>query len=55
VNTITWRQQQEKWSLFEILKKAIWKENKLKIEYQRADGKTNVYVVKPLGLVAKGS
>ncbi|MEH7356614.1 YafY family protein [Neobacillus drentensis] len=55
VDTSTWRMRKEKMAAFEVLKNAIWKENKLKIEYQRADGKTNEVVVKPLGLVAKGS
>jgi predicted DNA-binding transcriptional regulator YafY len=40
---------------FEVLKNAIWKENKLKIVYQRADGKTDDRIVEPLGLVAKGN
>ncbi|WP_174615299.1 helix-turn-helix transcriptional regulator [Virgibacillus ihumii] len=55
VDMSTWRKQKEKIMSFEVLKDAIWKENKLKIEYQRADGKTNERVVRPLGLVAKGS
>ncbi|WHY77140.1 YafY family protein [Neobacillus sp. WH10] len=55
VDTSTWRMRKEKMAAFEVLKNAIWKENKLKIEYQRADGITNEVVVKPLGLVAKGS
>lgn len=55
VDTSTWRMRKEKMVAFEVLKNAIWKENKLKIEYQRADGITNEVVVKPLGLVAKGS
>jgi predicted DNA-binding transcriptional regulator YafY len=40
---------------FEVLKNAIWKENKLKIVSQRADGKTDDRIVEPLGLVAKGN
>ncbi|SFP68152.1 helix-turn-helix transcriptional regulator [Salibacterium halotolerans] len=55
VDVSTWRQRKETMVSFEILKKAIWHENKLKIEYQRVDGETNERVVKPLGLVAKGS
>ena len=55
VDTSTWRKRKEKMVTFDVLKNAIWEENKLKIEYQRADGKTNEVVVKPLGLVAKGS
>lgn len=55
VDTSTWRRQKEKIVTFEILKNAIWKEKKLKIEYQRADGKLTDRIVGPLGLVAKGS
>ncbi|MFZ4452445.1 helix-turn-helix transcriptional regulator [Salibacterium aidingense] len=55
VDTSAWREQKERIVSFETLKKSIWEENKLNIAYQRADGKTNERVVKPLGLVAKGS
>ncbi|MGY4690035.1 helix-turn-helix transcriptional regulator [Salibacterium sp. K-3] len=55
VDMTTWFEQKEKMVAFEVLKKAIWNEHKLQIEYQRADGKTNERVIKPLGLVAKGS
>ncbi len=55
VDTSAWRKGKEKIETFEVLKNAIWKQNKLKIEYQRADGTTSDRVVKPLGLVAKGS
>jgi predicted DNA-binding transcriptional regulator YafY len=55
VDMSTWRKQKENIVTFEVLKNAIWKEKKLKIKYQRADGITNERVVKPLGLVAKGS
>ncbi|WP_338752704.1 YafY family protein [Bacillus sp. FJAT-52991] len=55
IDTSTWRERKEKMVTFDVLKNAIWKENKLKIEYQRADGITNSRIVKPLGLVAKGS
>lgn len=55
IDTSTWRQRKEKMDAFEVLKIAIWNENKLKIEYQSADGKTSERIVNPLGLVAKGS
>lgn len=55
VDTSTWRQHKEKMAAFETLKSAIWKEYKLQIEYKRIDGQINTYLVKPLGLVAKGS
>jgi predicted DNA-binding transcriptional regulator YafY len=54
IDTRSWRRQEEKTASFEILKQAIWKENKLKIVYQRADRKTDERIVAPLGLVAKG-
>ncbi|MCM3239475.1 YafY family transcriptional regulator [Heyndrickxia oleronia] len=55
IDTSTWRERKEKMVTFEVLKKAIWEENKLLIEYERADGITNERIVHPLGLVAKGS
>ncbi|MBW8350972.1 YafY family transcriptional regulator [Bacillus sp. IITD106] len=54
IDTASWRKRKEKTASFEILKKAIWKDHKIKIVYKRADGKTNERIVKPLGLVAKG-
>jgi predicted DNA-binding transcriptional regulator YafY len=54
IDTRSWRRQKEKAASFEILKQAIWKENRLKISYQRADGETADRLVAPLGLVAKG-
>lgn len=55
IDTSSWRGTKEKITSFEILKHAIWKNYKLNIVYQRADGQTNHYIVQPLGLVAKGS
>ncbi|OIU70513.1 helix-turn-helix transcriptional regulator [Rossellomorea aquimaris] len=54
IDTRSWRRQQEKTSSFEVLKRAIWEENKLMITYQTADGKQDDRIVSPLGLVAKG-
>ncbi|QHZ46204.1 MULTISPECIES: helix-turn-helix transcriptional regulator [Bacillus] len=55
IDTSSWRHKKEKAASFEVLKDAIWKDQKLKIVYQRADGKVSDRVVAPLGLVAKGS
>ncbi|TCP28848.1 putative DNA-binding transcriptional regulator YafY [Scopulibacillus darangshiensis] len=55
VDTSTWRRRKEKVDSFDILKSAIWKDKKLRITYERADGKTNDRIVAPLGLVAKGN
>ncbi|WP_078382494.1 helix-turn-helix transcriptional regulator [Sutcliffiella halmapala] len=55
IDTSSWRKQKEKIVTFEVLKQAIWQANKLKMVYQRADGKTDERIVDPLGLVAKGS
>ena len=55
VDTRAWRHKKEKAASFEVLKDAIWKDQKLKIVYQRADGQTADRIVAPLGLVAKGS
>ncbi|WP_174613688.1 helix-turn-helix transcriptional regulator [Virgibacillus ihumii] len=55
IDTSTWHQRKEKIESFEILKNAIWGQQKLKIKYQRADGETNERIVQPLGLVAKGN
>ncbi|MDU0073220.1 MULTISPECIES: helix-turn-helix transcriptional regulator [Bacillus] len=54
IDTSTWRNQTEKIAAFAVLQEAIWKENKLRITYERADGKTNTRIVCPLGLAAKG-
>jgi predicted DNA-binding transcriptional regulator YafY len=54
IDTSSWRKQKEKIASFEVIKEAIWKENKLTITYQRADGQTDDRTVEPLGLVAKG-
>ncbi|ASB90977.1 putative HTH-type transcriptional regulator YobV [Bacillus sonorensis] len=54
IDTGTWRNQKEKIAAFAVLQKAIWRENKLKIIYERADGNTSVRIVCPLGLAAKG-
>ena len=40
---------------FESLQAAIWKEKKIWIRYDRADGQTVDRMIEPLGLVAKGS
>ncbi|WP_028782207.1 helix-turn-helix transcriptional regulator [Thalassobacillus devorans] len=53
IDTSGWRKQKEEITSFEVLKDAIWNENKLKISYQRADGKKDDRIVAPLGLVAK--
>lgn len=55
VDTSTWRNRKEKINSFDVLKNAIWTQNKLKITYERADGEIIDRVVEPLGLVAKGS
>ncbi|XBM33436.1 YafY family protein [Bacillus licheniformis] len=55
IDTCSWRHKKEKAESFEVLKDAIWKDQKLKIVYQRADGQTADRVVAPLGLVAKGA
>ncbi|MCD2369470.1 YafY family protein [Bacillus paralicheniformis] len=55
IDTRAWRHKKEKAASFEVLKDAIWKDQKLKIVYQRADGQTADRIVAPLGLVAKGS
>ncbi|MEC1532445.1 YafY family protein [Bacillus haynesii] len=55
IDTRSWRHKKEKAASFEVLKEAIWKDQKLKIVYQRADGQTAARIVAPLGLVAKGS
>lgn len=53
VDTSAWFNREEKIASIEVLKKAIWKNKKLRIEYERADGVANERIVKPLGLVAK--
>ncbi|MFD2042914.1 helix-turn-helix transcriptional regulator [Ornithinibacillus salinisoli] len=55
IDTSSWRNQKERIDSFEVLKNAIWIDNKLKILYQRADGRMDERIVQPLGLVAKGN
>ncbi|WRP07200.1 YafY family protein [Rossellomorea aquimaris] len=54
IDTSSWRKQKERIASFEVIKEALWKENKLTITYQRANGQTDDRTVEPLGLVAKG-
>lgn len=55
VDTSTWRKKESKNHSFDILKNAIWENNKLNIVYIRANGTKTKRVVEPLGLVTKGS
>jgi predicted DNA-binding transcriptional regulator YafY len=56
IDTSTWiKRKKEKNSAFETIKEAIWKQNKLHIQYQRANGEQTEENVCPFGLVAKGS
>ncbi|HET7579674.1 MAG TPA: YafY family protein [Bacillales bacterium] len=54
IDTSRWRQPQEQIASFETLKKAIWSNHRLTIDYERANGEKNTRTVDPLGLVAKG-
>ncbi|WP_130859303.1 helix-turn-helix transcriptional regulator [Gracilibacillus phocaeensis] len=54
IDTSSWRKPKEKMAVFDVTKQAIWKDTKLNILYQRADGEVMEYLVAPLGLVAKG-
>ncbi|MFA9457351.1 helix-turn-helix transcriptional regulator [Halalkalibacter sp. AB-rgal2] len=55
IDTSSWRNEKEKLKSFEALKQSIWKNHKLNMVYQRADGQTIERIVQPLGLVAKGN
>ncbi|MCF6409815.1 helix-turn-helix transcriptional regulator [Pseudalkalibacillus salsuginis] len=55
VDTGTWRKQKETIGAFDVLKEAIWKNHKIKMEYRSGDGTVSIRIVEPLGLVAKGS
>lgn len=55
VDMSTWHKQKENIASFDLLKNAIWNNNKLQMVYERADGQANERIVNPLGLVAKGN
>lgn len=50
-----WYQSGEAFPLLPALQEAVWQEQQVQMEYQRADGSTVERRVNPLGLVAKGS
>lgn len=50
-----WRNSAEDVSLLPELQAAIWQDQKLRLDYRRADGMVRERLVDPLGLVAKGS
>jgi len=50
-----WYQSGEAFPLLPALQEAVWQEQQVQIEYQKADGSIVERLVNPLGLVAKGS
>ncbi|MDQ2799040.1 MAG: WYL domain-containing protein, partial [Armatimonadota bacterium] len=50
-----WYQSGEAFPLLPALQEAVWQEQQVQMEYQKADGSTVERLVNPLGLVAKGS
>jgi len=50
-----WYQSGEAFPLLPTLQEAVWQEQQVQMEYQKADGSTVERLVNPLGLVAKGS
>lgn len=51
----TWFGPKEKVVYIDVLKKAIWEEKELIIEYQRRDGESKTYTIQPLGIVFKSA
>lgn len=54
IDVAGWRPSEEDISCLPILQQAIWRERKLEISYQRANGMAVERLVDPLGLIAKG-
>ena len=50
-----WYQSGEAFPLLPALQEAVWSEQQVQMEYQKANGSTVERLVHPLGLVAKGS
>lgn len=49
-----WKEKSEKPLWMEPVLQAVWEERKLRIDYERADGRRRVRTVNTLGLVARG-
>ena len=49
-----WKEKIEKTDWMGPVLQAVWEERKLRIDYERADGKRKVRTINPLGLVARG-
>ena len=49
-----WKEKIEKPEWMTPVMQAVWEERKLRIDYERADGKRKTRTVNPLGLVARG-
>ena len=49
-----WKEKIEKPEWMTPVLQAVWEERKLRIDYERADGKRKTRTVNPLGLVARG-
>jgi predicted DNA-binding transcriptional regulator YafY len=50
-----WRQSEDSVALLPIIQDAVWRDWRVRIWYERADGSSVERLVDPLGLVAKGS
>jgi predicted DNA-binding transcriptional regulator YafY len=50
-----WKEASQKTEWMEPVLQAVWEERKLRMDYERADGKRHVRTVRPLGLVARGN
>jgi predicted DNA-binding transcriptional regulator YafY len=50
-----WRQSEDAVAQLPVLQDAVWRERRVRMSYERADGSEVERLVDPLGLVAKGS
>ncbi|PRZ13970.1 putative DNA-binding transcriptional regulator YafY [Laceyella sediminis] len=55
VDTSTWRQTTDRGRFFREMQQAVWREQRVRIRYERADGHIVERKIDPLGLVAMGS
>ena len=54
VDTAGWRRSKDEVPYLQVIQDAVWRDRRLVLGYERADGTVVERVVEPLGLVAKG-
>jgi len=55
IDTDTWRGSENDVSNLKFVQQAVMEDRKIKMQYKKGNGEERIYVLNPLGLVAKGS